>query len=333
MPSRTNVHSLTLLLRHDPVFWLLSSGDTAICTLVKRDILGEDLDACVLWDLPEARRLLDRQQANGSWRYSATRPPPLNYDLYQTLTTLGELVAKYGFDARHPSIERAAAYVFACQTEEGDYRGIYGTQPSHTYTPALMELLIEAGLGDHPSVERAFSWLLATRQDDGGWAIPVRTRDKRLVRDWNEVLSGPVVESDPSRPFSHLVTGMVLRAFAAHPRHRASPEAFRAAELLKSRFLKPDAYADRKGKAYWTRFTWPFQFTDLLTSLDSLGKMGFSATDPDLARAIDWFRQRQSPDGSFDLWMRRGLSDGRIRYWLGFVLARALLRFAPRFTP
>ena len=315
------------LLYRDPVPWLLSARDLAITTLVQRDLLGEKVDVRGLWDLPEPRRILGRQQANGAWRYPVKKPSPQNYDLYETFVTLGELVGKYGFDRRHPAVGKAAQYVFSCQTAAGDFRGIYGNQPSHTYTPALMEVLIEAGYGENPAIERAFRWLLDTRQDDGGWAIPARTRDIRLVKDWDKITSGPEIPADSTRPSSHLVTGMALRAFAAHPRYCKTGEVIHAGELLKSRLFKSDRYPDRKGAEYWFKFTYPFQFTNLLTSLDSLGRMGFSADDPDVARAILWFRDKQKPDGSFALTMCRGIGDKRLPLWIGLALCRALLRF------
>jgi len=320
-------HVLAGLLQYDPVPWLLSSEDEAVTTFVKRDLLKERVVMKKLWDLPEPQRLVRRQQPDGSWRYPVDKPRPYNYDLYETFNMLGVLVYKYGFDHFHPAVERAAAYVFSCQAPEGDYRGIYGNQPAHTYTPALMEVLIDAGYKKHPSIDKAFRWLLQTRQEDGGWAIPARTRDKRVVKDWQTVGTGPPIEADRCKPFSHLVTGMVLRAFAAHSRHRRSRTARDAAALLKSRFLNPDKYPDRRGREYWTKFTFPFGFTDLLTSIDSLGRMDFSADDPDIARAIAWFKKEQKPDGSFDLVMRRGLSDKRLPYWLGLAVCRALRRF------
>jgi hypothetical protein len=321
--SRRRIGSLP----HDPIPWLLSARDPAVGAFVRRDLLGEEVDVRDLWLLREPLRLADKQQPDGSWRYPVRKPPPLNYDLYETINTLGVLVGKYGLDRRHPAVDRGAAYVFSCQSAEGDYRGIYGNQPAHTYTPALMEVLIQAGYQDHPSIDTAFRWLLCTRQDDGGWAIPARTRDRRLVKDWQTVAAGPPIAADRTRPFSHMVTGMVLRAFAADPCHRRSPAAMDAAALLKSRFFKPDTYPDRRGRQYWTTFTYPFQFTDLLTSLDSLGQMGLPAEDPDIAAAIAWFQEEQKADGSFALSMRRGLSDKRLPYWLGLAVCRALLRF------
>ena len=321
------VKSLTRLLPYDPLPWLLSTGDAAITTLVKRDLLQQRVDLRELWELPEARRILRRQQADGRWCYPQGKPPPFNYDLYETFNTLGELVGKLGFDRRHPAVEQGADYVFSCQAPEGDYRGIYGNQPAHTYTPALMEVLIFAGYRDHPSIKRAFAWLLKTRQDDGGWAIATRTRGKKVVKDWRALGSGPLVEADRSKPFSHVVTGMVLRALAADGRRRRSRAAQDAVILLKSRFFKPDRYPDRRGREYWTKFTYPFQFTNLLTSLDTLGRMGLPADDADIASAIAWFRDRQESDGSFHLTMCRGTSDKRLPFWLGLALCRALARF------
>jgi GNAT superfamily N-acetyltransferase len=321
------------LLDHDPIPWLLSANADAITARVRRDLLAENVDLRALWTLPEPQRLLRRQQTNGSWPYPVEKPPPQNYDLYQTFVTLGELVGKYGFDRRHPAVQRAARYVFSCQTAAGDFRGIYGNQTAHTYTPALLEVLVDAGYGCAPEIRRAFRWLLATRQDDGGWAVATRTRDLKLVKDWDRIVAGPEIPADRTKPFSHLATGMVLRAFAAHPRYRRAGEALHAARLLEARLFKADKYSDRKGPAYWLKFTYPFQFTDLLTALDTLGKLGFPASDPNIARAIGWFRERQRSDGSFHLTMCRGIGDQRLAWWLGLALCRALLRFTARRKP
>ncbi len=314
-------------LRRDPIPWLLGTEHEAITAFVRRDLLDERIAVKRLWELREPQRLIARQQPDGRWRYPTLKPAPFNYDLYETFNTLGVLVDKYGLDKRHPTIARGAAYVFSCQAAEGDYRGIYGNQPAHTYTPALMEVLIKAGYAQHPSIKQAFRWLHTTRQDDGGWAIPARTRDKRIVKDWQVLAQQQPIEADRTKPFSHLVTGMVLRAFAAHPQQRRTRAAKGAATLLRSRLFKPDKYADRRGTEYWTKFTYPFGFTDLLTSLDSLGRMGLCADDPNVSRAIEWFRKRQNADGSFELDMRRGIGDKQLARWLGLALCRALGRF------
>ncbi len=80
-------------------------------------------------------------------------------------------------------------------------------------------------------------------------------------------------------------------------------------------------------REFRTKFAYPFGFTDLLTALDSLGRMGLTRDDPAVAAAIAWFRKQQQRDGSFELVMGRGTSDKRLPYWLGLAFCRALARF------
>ena len=163
-------------------------------------------------------------------------------------------------------------------------------------------------------------WLLAVRQDDGGWAIPTRTLGMSL----NAMLTArETVEPDRSRPSSHLVTGIVVRALAAHPRYRHSADTRRAAELLKSRFFHRDVYPDRAAPSNWLIFSYPFWWTDLLSALDSLAQIGFRPDDPDIVRGMAWFIDNQEPNG---LW-----NTGRNRpkgphsdLWVGLAICRML---------
>jgi len=134
------------------------------------------------------------------------------------------------------------------------------------------------------------------------------------------------IQPDKSKPFSHLVTGIVLRALAAHPRYRNTKEARRAGELLKSRFLKPDTYPDRKAPTFWTKFTYPFWFTDLLSSLDSLSLLGFTSEDPHVREALRWLTDRQQEDG---LWRVKLLKSGRdknLKLWVSLAICRVFKR-------
>ena len=197
----------------------------------------------------------------------------------------------------------------------------------HTYTPAIMEVLIRGRLSGKHLVDRArLSAGCSTQAPGRRWVgdSGPHARQMRYRRQPDRSTA------DTTKPFSHMVTGMALRALVAHPRYRRSSAAKVAAALLKSRFFKPDKYPDRRGREFWTRFTYPFGYTDLLTSLDSLGRLGsigFAREDPDIAVAIAWFRDKQNQDGSFELEMRRGTSDKRLPYWLGLALCRALERF------
>ena len=135
---------------------------------------------------------------------------------------------------------RAAEFLFAHQTRVGDFRGIYGRQYSPNYTAGMMELLIKAGYYKDRRIELGFRWLLSVRQDDGGWAIPLRTAAASSHKRWTDLMRANPIDPDTSKPFSHLVTGVVLRAYAAHNGYRKSTEAHAAGELLSHRIFKPD---------------------------------------------------------------------------------------------
>ena len=317
-------------LRYDPLRYLNNTDNKAIALFLRRDLHGDQDNAAnpeILWDMPEVLRLLRKQQMDGSWRYPdprAERSSVQNYSLLETFRNLGILVEKYGMNKDHPAVQRAAEYLFSCQTGEGDFRGILGNQYMPYYMGAIMELLIKAGYGDHPGIERGFGWLLSVRQEDGGWNIPMRTAG--LIYSVR-VLESPPVPTDRTKRFSHLITGMVLRAFAAHPRYRCEREALHAAKLLKGRFFKRDSIPDRGDPSHWTKFSYPFWFTDLLTSLDSLSRMGFPAEDENIKKGLDWFVKSQKDDGSWELTMLRGVGDKDLKYWVTLAICRVFKRF------
>jgi len=92
-------------------------------------------------------------------------------------------------------------------------------QYTPNYSAAIMELLIKAGYSTDVRTEKGFQWLLSIRQQDGGWAIPLQTVGKKFDL---ETMQSELIQPDKTKPFSHLVTGIVLRAFTAHPEYRKS---------------------------------------------------------------------------------------------------------------
>jgi hypothetical protein len=163
------------------------------------------------------------------------------------------------------------------------------------------------------------------RQRNGGWAIPLRTRGRKLDAT---ALGGETLQPDPTRPFSHLVTGVVLRAFAAHPIHRHDPEAEAAGRLLASRLFAPDSYPDRRAPSFWTSFTYPFLFTDLLSALDSLSLLGFSAAERPVEQAIQWLVEQQQEDGLWRLRLLAMTTEPDRDLWVSLAICRVLKRFA-----
>lgn len=318
-------------LRSDPLPALLSANGEALRYFCQRDLLSKDAGPVErLWSLREARKITDRQQASGCWRYHGGRPQirsQQDYDQLETFRALRILVEKYGMNLEDPAIPRAAEFLFSRQTEEGDFRGICGNQYVPYYSAAFMELLIKAGFSDDPRIAKGFRWLLSMRQLDGGWAFPLRTAGKNLNP---ETFRAPTIHPEKTQPFSHLVTGVVLRAFAAHPEYRRAGEARLAGRLLKSRFFEADRYPDRRSPSFWTSFSYPFWFTDLLSALDSLSQLGFEGEDPDIRKGLEWFASRQRRDGGWRLTLRLIEGEKERELWITLAISKVFKRFADR---
>jgi len=316
-------------LRHDPLPALLASPNLCLAYAVHRDLLDQDPGPVrALWGLPDAQRLFRRQLPDGSWPYPGGGVPRNreveDYAQIETYRTLGILVEKFGATRRLAALEGAAEFMFSRQAAAGDFRGIYGRQYTPNYTAGILELLVKAGYGSDPRVGRAFAWLLNLRQNDGGWAIPMLTRRGR----WDQPsLSRPALAPDRARPSSHMVTGVVLRAFAAHPRWRRSAAARHAADILADRLFGRDAYPGRDAPSFWYGFGFPFWFTDLLSALDSLTQVGADLRHPKVADAYAWFAGRQSAEGTWRLHATRG-SDPDTPLWISLAICRVFRRRA-----
>lgn len=328
MKEESSMTDWLKILRFEPLPPLLSSNNPSLEYFTKKDLLDETTKGPEhLWDLPAVQKITRKQQDNGSWKYPGKKRnyrTPEDYDQLETFRQLRFLVEMYGITRKHESLQKAAEFLFSCQSEEGDIRGIYGNQYAHTYSPAIMELLIKAGYGKDKRIEKGFSWLLNTRQNDGGWAAPFRTHGVKYQDAWHQ--SEPL-QPVREKPFSHLMTGTVLRAFAAHEKHRFDKEAQIAGELLASRFFKSDKYVDRRTPEYWLKFSFPFWFTNLLSALDSLSITGFTRENHDIEGALQWFIDKQSANGEWDLKMVRGGNDPDQKLWLSLGICRVFKRF------
>lgn len=314
-------------LKFDSITPLLSLENKAIIYFAKRDLLNEKVGSLEeLYELPASLKIIKRQQDDSSWKYptgKADLRTQENYNQIETYRQLGILIEKYGFNKKHPAIKKAAEFLFSFQTEEGDFRGIYGNQYSPNYSAAIMELLIKAGYSTDMRIEKGFKWLLSIRQDDGGWLIPLRTHNVK----WTDVMnSATTLQPIKNRPFSHLVTGVVLRAFAVHPKYNEREEARRAGELLASRFFKPDKYSDRRTAEYWTRVSFPFWFTDIVSSLDTLFYLGFTIEHSQIELALKELKDRQLDNGLFDLKLLK-TKDKDLPFWIALVICRVFKNY------
>jgi hypothetical protein len=321
-------------LKYAPIQPLLNSDHAAIRYFVKRDLLKEPVESkTVLWQLPEAKKILNKQLSDGSWsRPGEKKYAAINYNLIETWRQLRYLIGKYDFNCEHPQIQKAAEFVFSCQTEAGDIRGFLANQYATYYTGAMLALLIQAGYEDDPRVEKGLQWLLKMRQNDHGWTIPILTRyldgvtQYRVTSEYTEP-----IEPDRSQPFSHNWTGMILRAFVAHPDYRHSETVVKAAELLKSRFFQPDSYTSYQAASYWVRFDYPFWWNHLVAALDSISWIGFSKEDEQIKAGLNWLIEHQECDGMWKVNYgkeqdKKSEREQEKREWISLAISRIFER-------
>jgi hypothetical protein len=304
---------------------LLGTGNEALVAFTKRKLLEEDVDIEELWTLPRVKKILGKQQSNGSWIYpntKATLRSPTNYNQYQTYKTTAELVEFYGLNKKHEAIRKAADYLFSFQTEEGEFRGIYGNQYSPNYSAGITEFLIKAGFHG-TRIGKSLEWLLKMRQDDGGWAIPLRTRNKGI----GALNEKETIEPDRTKPFSHLVTGIVLRPFSLATAYRNKVKD--AGILLAERIFTRDKYADRVGVEYWTKFTYPYHWTDILSTIDTLTLLGIK-DHPKIAEIMHWFAEHKQKNGLYEVNVMAGAKYKDVKCWISLQYLNVLKRIGKR---
>lgn len=307
--------------KHDPTGPLVQCTDKVIQYSYQTDLEGgSSVDLGEVWEDHRAQKILKKQRSDGSWRYparSSSMWKRVDYDQYETFRNLAQLVEKYRFTKDHPSLPKIADYFFAHQSADGDIRGIYGDQTSPNYTAAILELLIKAGYGKDPRLLTSMDWLLQERQNDGGWALALRTRGFNL----SAFNRRETIQPDRTKPSAHAIMGAVLRALAIHPRYRDREETRSAASLLADRIFTSDKHPDRQHRSFWTRFTFPFVYTDIISALDSLSHLGFSADHPKIGAALTWFETHQAAGGLINT-IRNPGGKGDMQLWLQLAICR-----------
>ncbi len=84
---------------------------------------------------------------------------------------------------------------------------------------------------------------------------------------------------------------------------------------------------DRRAPNYWTRFSFPFWFTDLLSALDSLSLLGFTRDDARVSKALEWFVACQQDYGLWELSLLRMTREQDRDAWISLAICRVLKRF------
>jgi hypothetical protein len=325
--------------KYDPIKPLLHSGNAAIRYFAERDLLGKDSGSIeLIWNLPEVLKIFKKQQSDGSWNPGKKKSESGQiYALTETWKHLRFLIDQYEMNRKHSAIQKASEFIFSCQSQEGDIRGILANQYAPYYTGAILYLLIKAGYGNDERIEKGMRWLLDMRQDDGGWVIG---SPGMLKLTWKEMISliskwttAPERNFDKSKPFSAAGTGMVIRAFAVHPAYRKSEEAKKAAALLKSKFFQKDNWSSYEHPDNWIRFQFPYWWNNLISALDMVSLIGIPREDKDIKGALQWFLDHQERSG---LWkisyskihkLNENEKAAETRLWITLAICRIFKRY------
>ena len=314
----------------NPLSAMQQTTNPSLQYFIQRDLLDQDPGSVEqLWTLPDVVRLLKKQLNSGAWpdpRYKQHIDSPTNYLVLETYRNLGILIELFGLNKSHPQIQQAAEYLFSTQTAEGDFRGIYGTQYSPNYGAGVLELLVKAGYREDERIYRAFQWFISHPQNEGGWTAPIQTQGIKMYECEEIMRHTEALQFESTKPFSHSITGIVLRAFAAHPKYRDHPSAKKAGELITHRFFKADKYSSRQAVTYWTKYSFPFWWFDLISVLDALALMGFPKDHPRINRALNYFKTEQHPSGIWKFYILKNQSQSDLNSWLSYVLCRAIKR-------
>lgn len=317
---------------HQAVEFLLARGHLPILYWLKKDILEVPVDREIknLCKLGARVRILDTQREDGSWLKDKAKAPSTESKSQFLIETLKNSHKLYDYGCRldDSKVQNSVRYLFSSQTGEGDFRATAFNEYSPGFHALTLEILCKYGLDQDAKIQKGFRWILNNRQNDGGWAIPCRTISRdQVARRYNHPSGNKKKPFKPnkSKPFCHLITGIVLRALAESPTWRESRECRKAGELVLSRFFQEDEYEDRRSASNWEELTYPFWTTNVLSSLDSLSKIDFSAEHPGIAEALDWLLSRQNSLGFWESDAKKTSLEDHL--WLTFAALRVFKRF------
>lgn len=306
------------------VDWLLTRSEPWVRYNALREFGGSPAAAAAAYDEMRAHPAIS-DLADG---LAAWPSPPLGraYDPKDPIWRLG-MAADFGLKKDDPRIATAAEQVLDLQADDGgflqggfDHAASWNTRPyiciSHVMTYALA---VFGYLGDE-RLERAYAYALNWQRLDGGWHPNALN------------LPGGKKEAEPSCPFG---TVNVLRALAAHPQHRQSNTARRAAELLLDLWERRDGYRPVGFGigSTWKKLQYPLVQYQVLKTLDTLSMIPAVHSDPRYREMLNLLLSKRNPDGT---WTADGINKPYAAFdfgqkkapsgWLTFLAVRILMR-------
>ena len=312
--------------------FLLARGNLPILYWLKKDILEVPVDREYknLKKYAARIRIINEQRPNGGWCHKKYEDHPKWEKTHYFIETLRNAfkLYDYGCNGRNREIKKIGEFFFSTQSKEGDFRGAYPNEYAPNYHALSLEILCRFGMEENKNVEKGFKWLIKNRQDDGGWAIPYLTiSETELKKRYNQNYDTklPPIKAKKSKPYSHAVTGLVLMALTSSQNWINRKYTKIAAELVLKRFHKKDKYKERESAVYWKELSYPFWSTNILSSLDSLSKLDFSAEHKRVKNALEWLLKIQFPQG---FW-KAGYKGAEIEdhLWVTLSVLRVFKRF------
>jgi hypothetical protein len=98
-----------------------------------------------------------------------------------------------------------------------------------------------------------------------------------------------------------------------------------AGMLLADRIFTRDKYPDRVGVEYWTKFTFPYHWTDILSTIDTLTLLGIN-NHPRINEIMYWFEKHKQDSGTYDVSVMAGAKYKDVKYWITLQYLTVLKR-------
>jgi hypothetical protein len=297
-------------LRGDALSWLLEEDEPGVRYLAMRDLLGlaaEDVDLLSAQALAHTQgpisTLLNEMDEAGYWVKAGPGYNPKYRSTVWSVILLAQWGASIALDRR---IERACQHLFEHALSENGQFSISGT-PSSTIDCLqgnLCAAMLDLGFHD-PRLAKAFEWM--ARSVTGEGVAPLE--DKKAPLRYYAGKCGPDFACGANNKLPCAWGAVkVLLAFGKLPAAERTPlienAIHRGIDFLlgvdPADATYPTGWSEKPSGNWW-KFGFPvFYVTDLLQNVEAFVRLGFG-TDPRLARALEFIRQKQDSNGRWAL--------------------------------
>ncbi len=291
-------HMKNVILKGNPIEWLLEPDNPSVRYLTMRDILGlksndPELVRAKIDILSDdrVRRIFSKQKPEGYWEDPRKPYNPKYKGTYWQIIILSQL----GLDKSDERVRRACEFIYQFQLEEGGfstYERSGAWQQIREYemsclTGNVAASLIRLGYGDDDRVTKALNWLVEVQNKDGGWLCPYW---KAHINDKHSCFMGTIAPLD---------------AFSEMPKSKLTNEMESIIDagvefLLMHRLFRADHHGFKVIKNTWLNLSFPSFFYDILRGLSVVTKLGY-VNDERINDALELLLLKQGSDGRWVL--------------------------------